>query len=223
MRPRRRGAVATATAGSRCAADPLRLASALAVVMPFAAFAVLWPRSTSCATSDANRAPGRRRRHRRRRRRRLLPVLGDEQASSTCCPSRSREGVRPYVFVGPALVILERLPRLPGDQHDHHQLQGRARSEEFVGLDNYGFVFTDESMLRSIRNTRGCGSCWCPLVAVTHRAGLRHARRPAPPGRGGREVDDLPADGDLVRRRGRRRGGSSTASGRRASAPTSAC
>ena len=33
-----------------------------------------------------------------------------------------------------------------------------AQAQEFVGLDNYKFVFTDESMLRSIRNTR-CGSC----------------------------------------------------------------
>ena len=36
-----------------------------------------------------------------------------------------------------------------------------------------------------------------------HRARLRHPRRPAPPRRGGREVADLPADGDLVRRRRR--------------------
>ena len=47
-----------------------------------------------------------------------------------------------------------------------HQLQGRARSQEFVGLDNYEFVFTDDSMLRSIRNT----ALWIvlvPLVAVS--------------------------------------------------------
>ncbi len=31
-----------------------------------------------------------------------------------------------------------------------------------------------------------------------HRARLRHPGRPAPPRRGGRQVDDLPADGDLA-------------------------
>ena len=41
-----------------------------------------------------------------------------------------------------------------------------ARGQSFVGLDNYRFVFTDESMRRSIRNTLG----WIvlvPLVAVS--------------------------------------------------------
>ena len=59
-----------------------------------------------------------------------------------------------------------------------------ARSESFVGFDNYRFLFTDDSMLRSIRNTSG----WIvlvPLFGVTHRAGLRHARRSPPPRRGG--------------------------------------
>jgi alpha-glucoside transport system permease protein len=80
-------------------------------------------------------------------------------------PGRYREGVRPYVFVGPCLVILAVFLVYPvintvivsfGDRH----------GEGFVGLDNYRFVFTDESMLRSIRNTAG----WVllvPLVAVS--------------------------------------------------------
>jgi alpha-glucoside transport system permease protein len=41
-----------------------------------------------------------------------------------------------------------------------------ATGQNYVGLDNYKFVFTDESMLRSIRNTAG----WIvivPLVAVS--------------------------------------------------------
>ncbi|MGH9230780.1 MAG: carbohydrate ABC transporter permease [Acidimicrobiales bacterium] len=80
-------------------------------------------------------------------------------------PERFRDGVRPYVFVGPALVILAVFLIYPvintiiisfGDQ----------QGEGWVGLDNYEFVFTDESMLRSIRNTAG----WIvivPLVAVS--------------------------------------------------------
>ena len=41
-----------------------------------------------------------------------------------------------------------------------------AHGQEFVGLDNYGFVFSDEHMLRALRNTAG----WViivPLFAVT--------------------------------------------------------
>src|SRR5438093_807409 len=37
-----------------------------------------------------------------------------------------------------------------------------AQSQSFVGLDNFKFVFTDESMLRAIRNTLG----WMILVPV---------------------------------------------------------
>ena len=80
-------------------------------------------------------------------------------------PERFREGVRPWVFVGPALVILSVFLLYPVINTILISLQD-AHGQEFVGLDNYGFVFTDESMLRSIRNTAG----WVvivPLLAVT--------------------------------------------------------
>ena len=64
------------------------------------------------------------------------------------------EGVRPYVFVGPALVILLGVPRLSRDQHDPHELQGRF-GRSWVGLDNYRFVFTDASMLAVDPEHRG--------------------------------------------------------------------
>jgi alpha-glucoside transport system permease protein len=78
---------------------------------------------------------------------------------------RYREGVRPYVFVGPALVILAVFLVYPVINTVLISLKD-ARSEAFVGLDNFRFVFTDESMLRSIRNTLG----WIvvvPLFGVT--------------------------------------------------------
>ena len=59
-----------------------------------------------------------------------------------------------------------RVPHLPGHQHDPDQLQGRTVGETFVGFDNFKFVFTDENMLRAIRNTAG----WIilvPLAAVS--------------------------------------------------------
>jgi alpha-glucoside transport system permease protein len=80
-------------------------------------------------------------------------------------PERFGEGLRPYVFVGPALVILSVFLVYPVINTIIISFKD-ARSESFVGLDNYKFVFTDESMLRSIRNTLG----WIvlvPLVAVS--------------------------------------------------------
>ncbi|MGZ5294763.1 MAG: carbohydrate ABC transporter permease [Actinomycetota bacterium] len=80
-------------------------------------------------------------------------------------PERFREGVRPWVFVGPALVILSVFLLYPVINTILISLKD-ARGQSFVGLDNYRFVFTDESMLRSIRNTAG----WVvivPLFAVT--------------------------------------------------------
>jgi alpha-glucoside transport system permease protein len=80
-------------------------------------------------------------------------------------PERYREGVRPYIFVGPALVILAVFliyPVLNTILVSFKDSQG----ESFVGLDNFRFVFTDESMLRAIRNTFG----WIvivPLLGVT--------------------------------------------------------
>jgi alpha-glucoside transport system permease protein len=80
-------------------------------------------------------------------------------------PQRYREGVRPYVFVGPALVILAVFLVYPVINTILLSLKD-ARSQEFVGLENFHFVFTDEGMLRSIRNT----ALWIvlvPLVAVS--------------------------------------------------------
>jgi alpha-glucoside transport system permease protein len=80
-------------------------------------------------------------------------------------PERFGEHVRPYVFVGPALVILAVFLVYPVINTVLLSFKD-ARSESFVGLDNYRFVFTDDSMLRAIRNTVG----WIvlvPLVAVS--------------------------------------------------------
>jgi alpha-glucoside transport system permease protein len=80
-------------------------------------------------------------------------------------PERFREGVRPYVFVGPALVMLSVFLVYPVINTIVVSFKD-ANSQSFVGFDNYKFVFTNDSMLRSIRNTAG----WIivvPLVAVT--------------------------------------------------------
>ncbi|MET1003358.1 MAG: sugar ABC transporter permease [Acidimicrobiia bacterium] len=80
-------------------------------------------------------------------------------------PSRLRENVRPYVFIGPALVLLSVFLVYPVINTIVLSFKD-ARSKDFVGFENYEFVFTDESMLRSIRNT----ALWIivvPAVAVT--------------------------------------------------------
>jgi alpha-glucoside transport system permease protein len=76
-------------------------------------------------------------------------------------PEGYREGVRPYIFVGPALVILAVFLVYPVLNTILTSFKD-ARGESFVGLDNFQFVFTDESMLRAIRNTFG----WIVIVPL---------------------------------------------------------
>ena len=79
-------------------------------------------------------------------------------------PARFREGVRPYIFVGPCLVILSVFLIYPVINTIIISFKD-ANSTGFAGLDNYKFVFSDHDMLTAIRNTFG----WIvivPLVAT---------------------------------------------------------
>jgi alpha-glucoside transport system permease protein len=67
-------------------------------------------------------------------------------------PQDIRESVRPYVYVGPALVILAVFLIYPVINTIILSFKDNI-GQDFVGLDNFEFVFTDPSMLRSIRNT----------------------------------------------------------------------
>ncbi|HEX4867059.1 MAG TPA: sugar ABC transporter permease [Acidimicrobiales bacterium] len=80
-------------------------------------------------------------------------------------PHGWREGARPYVFVGPALVILSVFLIYPVVNTVILSFKDRS-GDSWVGLDNYRFVFTDESMLRSLRNT-GLWIVVVPAVALT--------------------------------------------------------
>jgi alpha-glucoside transport system permease protein len=83
-------------------------------------------------------------------------------------PERYRESVRPWIFVGPALVLLSVFLVYPVINTILLSFKD-AQSQNFVGLANYRFVFTDEDMLRAIRNTLG----WMILVpAVAVGIGL---------------------------------------------------
>jgi alpha-glucoside transport system permease protein len=76
-------------------------------------------------------------------------------------PERVREGVRPYVFVGPCLVILAVFLIYPVINTILISFKD-ASSKNFVGLDNFRFVFTDHDMLVAIRNT----AAWIILVPL---------------------------------------------------------
>ena len=80
-------------------------------------------------------------------------------------PARFAEGVRPYVYIGPAMVVLSVFLVYPVINTVVLSFKDNI-GQDWVGFDNYEFMFTDESMLRSIRNTVG----WIvivPLVAVS--------------------------------------------------------
>jgi alpha-glucoside transport system permease protein len=76
-------------------------------------------------------------------------------------PHDIRESVRPYVYVGPALVILTVFLIYPVINTIILSFKDQL-GQDFVGLDNFEFVFTDPSMLRSIRNTL----LWIVLVPL---------------------------------------------------------
>jgi alpha-glucoside transport system permease protein len=140
----------------------LRLAGALAI--PGIAFFVLWATFDFLRDADANRglivgvaiavgAGG------------VFFLFWGMDRVVSFLPARYAESVRPFVFVGPALVILSVFLVYPVINTVLISFKD-ADAESFVGLDNFRFVFTDEAMLRSIRNTAGW-IIFVPLVAVS--------------------------------------------------------
>lgn len=79
----------------------------------------------------------------------LMYLLTDNLVS--LLPESVRETVRPFVFVGPALVILTVYLVFPVVRTLFLSFFD-ARSENFVGLENYIFALTSEDMLIALRN-----------------------------------------------------------------------
>jgi alpha-glucoside transport system permease protein len=141
----------------------LRLIGAL--IIPIAAFAALWYVFDYLRDADANRFV-------------LVAVATVVGAAGVFflywamnravdwLPERYRDGVRPYVFVGPALVILAVFLVYPVINTIIISFAGRQPGSGFVGFDNYEFVFTDDSMRRALRNTLGW-IVFVPLVATS--------------------------------------------------------
>ncbi|MBN1286658.1 MAG: sugar ABC transporter permease [Anaerolineae bacterium] len=66
-------------------------------------------------------------------------------------PVSFRDALRPYVFVGPALVVLVIYLVYPAVNTIVLSFQD-ARSENFVGFSNYTYIFTEPDMLIVLRN-----------------------------------------------------------------------
>jgi alpha-glucoside transport system permease protein len=79
-----------------------------------------------------------------------LVYIGTDMVVSLL-PRGMRERVRPYVFVGPALVILTLYVVWPAVNSLILSFQD-AKAAEWVGLENYVFIFTDPKMLIVLRN-----------------------------------------------------------------------
>lgn len=67
-------------------------------------------------------------------------------------PARAGGGVRPFVFAGPALIILGFYLVYPTIDTLITSLRN-ASGDEFVGLNNYGRIFTESQYLVSLRNS----------------------------------------------------------------------
>jgi len=137
--------------GARAGLGVLRIVAAVAV--PLVAFTALWLTFEWLREADANRGVIV-----------LVAVLVGVVGIFTLywgmdytvnhLPASFRESIRPWVFVGPALVILAIFLAYPAINTIYLSFLD-AKSDAFVGLENYGFVFTDDGMLRAIRNTLG--------------------------------------------------------------------
>ena len=147
--------------GNALAVGALRVVAALAV--PVIAFGLLWWTFNFLRDSEANRS--------------IIVLVAlvvgvvgvwalywGMDLVINLLPEAWREHIRPFAFVGPALVILAVYLVYPAINTIIISFKD-AQGLEFVGFENYQFVFTDEGMLRSIRNTIG----WIiivPAIAV---------------------------------------------------------
>lgn len=135
--------------GTRAALGVARVAAAVA--LPVAAFVALWLTFEWLRNADANRGlivlvavvvgvVG------------IFALYWGMDSVVNVLPHRFRESVRPWVFVGPALVVLGIFLAYPAINTIYLSFLD-ARGDSFIGMENYGFVFSNEGTLRSIRNT----------------------------------------------------------------------
>jgi len=76
-------------------------------------------------------------------------------------PNNIGERVRPYAWAGPAMVIVGIFLLYPAIDTVRISFMN-ATSTEYIGFENYVYVFTDPASLRSLRNTLG----WVFIVPI---------------------------------------------------------
>ena len=117
-------------------------------------------------------------------------------------PTKIYNKIVPYIFIGPAVLIMGWYLLLPTLRSLLLSFMDKT-STHFVWFDNYKFLFTDRSMLVSIRNTLiwlVCGTGFSVLIGLVRAVVARvvivivavRCRR-AVDGVLGRQVDDVPA------------------------------
>lgn len=127
----------------------LRIVASLAI--PIVAFFVLWLTFDFLRDAEANRV--------------LVVIVAivvgvfgifalyyGMDALTNLLPEGLRESVRPFVFVGPALVILSVFLVYPAVSTTILSFKDNA-GQSFVGLDNYTDIFTNSETLEAIRNS----------------------------------------------------------------------
>ena len=88
-------------------------------------------------------------------------------------PAKTYNKIVPYIFVGPAVLILAWYLLIPTARSFVFSFMNKD-SSQFVGLDNYKYLFTDRSMLVSIRNTviwLVCGTAFSVVFGLILRGG----------------------------------------------------
>ena len=83
-------------------------------------------------------------------------------------PTKTYNKIVPYIFVGPAVIILAWYLLIPTVRSLIFSFMSRD-SSKFVGFENYKYLFTDRSMLISIRNTLiwlVCGTAFSVILGL---------------------------------------------------------
>ena len=87
---------------------------------------------------------------------------------SQCFSTKTYNKIVPYIFVGPAVIILAWYLLIPTVRSLVFSFMNRD-SSKFVGFENYKYLFTDRSMLISIRNTLiwlVCGTAFSVILGL---------------------------------------------------------